>query len=60
LNKEQLTVEVNWLKKNLVSNKSFSERKELVEKEHPDLTIKRQCELLSISRSGFYYQPKEV
>lgn len=31
-----------------------------MEKEHSDMTIKRQCELLSISRSGFYYQPKEV
>lgn len=46
------------LKKNLAFNKSFAERKEMIEREHPDITIKRQCELLEISRSGYYYQPK--
>lgn len=30
----------------------------MVEKDHPNLSIGKQCKLLSISRSSFYYQPK--
>ena len=29
----------------------------MIEPEHPGLSIVRQCELVSISRSGFYYRP---
>jgi putative transposase len=29
----------------------------MIEPEHPRLSIQRQCELVSISRSSFYYQP---
>ena len=29
----------------------------MIEPEHPKLSIARQCELVSISRSGFYYRP---
>ena len=29
----------------------------MIEPEHPRLSIARQCELVLISRSGFYYQP---
>ena len=29
----------------------------MIEPEHPNLSVVRQCELVSISRSGFYYQP---
>ena len=29
----------------------------MIEPEHPQLSIVRQCELVSISRSAFYYQP---
>lgn len=29
----------------------------LVEKEHRDLSVVRQCELLQVSRSGLYYEP---
>jgi putative transposase len=28
-----------------------------VEREHPDISIRRQCELLGVNRSGLYYQP---
>jgi putative transposase len=31
--------------------------RELVSIDHPHLSIARQCELLGISRSGFYYAP---
>ena len=30
----------------------------MIEPDHPQLSIGRQCELLSISRSSFYYTPK--
>lgn len=29
----------------------------MIEPDHPSLSVVRQCELVSISRSGFYYQP---
>ena len=29
-----------------------------MERDHPSLSIERQCQLLGLSRSGFYYQPK--
>ena len=29
----------------------------MIEPGHPKLSVVRQCELVSISRSGFYYQP---
>ncbi len=32
----------------------------MVEKEHQILSISRQCHLLSIHRSGLYYQPKKT
>ena len=31
----------------------------MVEKDHPHLSIAEQCRLLSISRSAFYYEPKD-
>lgn len=37
---------------------SRGERKEMVTREHPDLSLSRQCRLASISRSSFYYAPK--
>jgi putative transposase len=36
---------------------SVARRRELVAPDHEHLSIARQCELLSISRSGFYYAP---
>jgi len=32
----------------------------MVEKDHPELSIAQQCVILGISRSSYYYQPKEV
>jgi len=31
----------------------------MIEKNHPDLSIEKQCDLLSIHRSGLYYKPCE-
>jgi len=36
---------------------SVERRRQMIEPEHPSLSVVRQCELVSISRSGFYYQP---
>src|SRR3954454_15334603 len=36
---------------------SIERRRQMTEPEHPQLSVVRQCELVSISRSGFYYQP---
>ena len=36
---------------------SLERRRQMIEPEHPHLSIVRQCELVSISRSGFYYRP---
>ena len=32
----------------------------MIDAAHPEFTIKRQCELLGISRSGYYYTPCPV
>jgi len=37
---------------------SRGERKAIIVRGHPDLSLGRQCRLLSISRSSFYYAPK--
>ncbi|MCX6178106.1 MAG: hypothetical protein NT163_01835 [Chlorobiales bacterium] len=55
-----MKVEVDWLKKKTSITKTLSERRSIVEKEHPDISMQRQCELLAIHRSGLYYQPKKT
>ncbi len=37
---------------------SRAERKAMMRRDHPDLSLSRQCAVLSISRSSFYYAPK--
>ncbi len=37
---------------------SRGERKTMITRDQPDLSLSRQCRLLSISRSSFYYAPK--
>ena len=32
----------------------------MVDRQNPSLSVKRQCQLLDISRSGLYYQPKGI
>lgn len=53
----QLSIEVNWLKKNLESNKVYGERSAMVEWNNKSITIKRQAQLLSINRTSLYYTP---
>jgi putative transposase len=37
--------------------KPLSDRRLLIEPEHKNLSVVKQCELLDVSRSGFYYEP---
>ena len=34
-------------------------RRSLVERDHPELSLRRQCELLSLARSGLYYETRK-
>ena len=36
---------------------STEEKRCCIEKEHPQLSIKKQCELIRLNRSSYYYQP---
>lgn len=36
---------------------SVAQKRSLVEPHHPEISIQRQCELLHLPRSSFYYQP---
>jgi putative transposase len=53
----RLTTQLAWLKKNLASNLSRVERLALIERRDTALMLKTQAELLSLNRSGLYYQP---
>ncbi|MEJ8548850.1 IS3 family transposase [Brevibacillus borstelensis] len=55
----QLTVEVDWLKKNLVLNESLETRKAMVERDNEMITVKRQADLLSVNRTSVYRPCKE-
>ena len=37
---------------------SMERRREMVDREHPTLSIVRQCSLLRVNRSSLYYRPK--
>ena len=37
---------------------SRGERKAMIARDHPDLSLSQQCQVLAISRSSFYYTPK--
>jgi len=52
----QLTIEVDWLKKNLLKCSDPVGRVNLVSKEDK-LPVKHQCELLEVNRTSFYYKP---
>ncbi len=43
-----------------VSQTGVDHRKALVRPNHPQLTIERQCQLLQLNRSTYYYQAKEA
>ena len=49
-------MENDFLKKKLKENRTMKERQELVNKEEV-MSIRKQCEVLSVNRSGLYYAP---
>jgi putative transposase len=51
----RLKMELEWVKKKLPESRP--ERCALIEPEHPDLSVRRQCELLGVNRSTLYYVP---
>lgn len=53
------TVKMEWAVGKLKSLDLIN-KKELVESKHKKVSIASQCELLSMSRSSYYYKPKEV
>jgi putative transposase len=54
----QLTIECEWLKKNL-SGLNFEERKSMINK-HERISVRRQCSLLNISKSTVYYKQRPI
>ena len=48
-------MELDWLKKNLPE--SVEGRRGLIEPTHEALSIERQCQLIGLARSSYYYQP---
>ena len=51
----QLKVELDWLKKNLGC--SVEQKRQMIELAHPQLSLRRQCQLLGLARSGLYDEP---
>ncbi len=51
----QLKVELDWLQKKL--NGSVEPKRQLVEPGCRSPSVSRQCQLLGLSRSSFYYRP---
>ncbi len=48
-------MELEWLKKK--SPPSAEQLRPLIEADHPELSVRRQCELLGLCRSSLYYEP---
>jgi hypothetical protein len=51
----RLKFELDWLKKKLLL--SVEARRTMIEVYHPQLSVRRQCELVGLNRSSVYYQP---
>ena len=50
-----MKVELDFVKKKLPD--SVEEKRRLIDPAHPDLSLRRQCQLLGLCRSSFYYHP---
>src|ERR1700684_4122568 len=51
----RLKVELDWLKKKLAC--SIEQLRPLGDWDHPQVSIRRQCELLGVNGAGLYYEP---
>ena len=54
----RLKVELDWLKKKLTLD--VGDKRLLIDSDNDQISIRRQCELLGLSRSTLYYQAKPV
>ena len=52
----RLQMELEWFKKSLSCSDAHELRK-LVDNDHPELSVNRQCALLGLHRSTLYYRP---
>lgn len=48
-------MELEWLKKNLPN--SIEAKRLMIKPNHPELSIRRRCDLIGLNRSTFYWQP---
>jgi len=39
---------------------SISDRRRLIDRDHPEISINRQCKLLQVSKGALYYEPKPI
>ncbi len=51
----RLKLELEWLKRALPE--SVNAKREMIERDDPARSIRRQCELLGLNRATFYDQP---
>jgi putative transposase len=49
----RLKMELEWLKKKLPLD--LESKRTLIELNHPELSIRRQCELIGLNRASYYY-----
>ena len=51
-------MELDWLKKK--HDLSIADRRAAIDPKHPRLSVARQCALVELPRSSFYYRPEEA
>lgn len=51
----RLRMELDWLKKKLPASRN--DLRQCVDPEHAAISVRRQCELLGLGRSTWYYEP---
>ncbi|MBI1742883.1 IS3 family transposase [Candidatus Acetothermia bacterium] len=51
----RLKMELEWLKKKLPD--SLEVKRTMIELKHPQISVRRQCELIGLNRATLYYQP---
>ncbi|MEM7345176.1 MAG: IS3 family transposase [Chloroflexota bacterium] len=52
----RLKMELEWLKKKSL-HYSIDKKRKMIQADHPQISIRRQCELVGLNRASYYYQP---
>jgi hypothetical protein len=55
----KLKLESEWIKKNLHSL-GVEEKRQIIEFDHRELSVRRQGEILKLHKSNLYYEPVKV